>query len=424
VQQLTRAFVLVQYDQLFSDDDGHTRLREWFPLPAALHAPHKGRKQQAAADLPGDYSVHKGAAYIVRPKPPPEAITRVTPVSPGDSVEVFHDGGWWVGRATAVTRTQVTVVVPGEPEPIEAALLDIRNVLLWDPETNGWALAVLVADEPLPEIGAGGGPSAKQPGKKQKKAAVAAAATAAAQEEDVGIVKEEEEGVDDDDEEEEEEDGSKQPWAGRMGRRAAAKARSRASKLVADDARIGAPGGGKRRRRAGDETTSSDWAASEEEEEADEDEEDPTEDLDREVDLSDLGEFEGTAGRRQSRRQAVRGRGRGRGPRGAGGDDEDAAEEQGSDADDGAPAREEEAWEFEEYEAPANLPADTFTRLCPELRPDDGRGWALAAPEMIYARFAALREQLQPNQVGRRPRGVPAAVHAALCALLLSPSSL
>jgi hypothetical protein len=70
VQQRAGNFALVQYNELFASEDGTTKLREWFPLPAPLQSGSVIGPRPA--DLPGGHAVHESTANCLRPRAPPE----------------------------------------------------------------------------------------------------------------------------------------------------------------------------------------------------------------------------------------------------------------------------------------------------------------------------------------------------------------
>jgi hypothetical protein len=77
VERLEGDFILVVYDELFSDEASTSRLSEWFPLPPPLRGAGGGGAggalAAAAGALQGGDAVHDGSRDdVVRPKPPAE----------------------------------------------------------------------------------------------------------------------------------------------------------------------------------------------------------------------------------------------------------------------------------------------------------------------------------------------------------------
>lgn len=76
--KIMHGFALVEYDTIFADEAGSSKLREWFRVPPP--APHADMAALTAAAAAADeeYEVHPELNFQLRPKPPSEVRTLST----------------------------------------------------------------------------------------------------------------------------------------------------------------------------------------------------------------------------------------------------------------------------------------------------------------------------------------------------------
>jgi hypothetical protein len=67
---MSHGFALVEYDTIFADEAGTSKLREWFRVPPPGPPADVAAVTAAAAAEEGEYEVHPELSFQLRPKPP------------------------------------------------------------------------------------------------------------------------------------------------------------------------------------------------------------------------------------------------------------------------------------------------------------------------------------------------------------------
>ncbi|KAL3690973.1 hypothetical protein R1sor_004624 [Riccia sorocarpa] len=136
VLEVKGAEAYVQYDELL-DDDGKTKLKEWFPLEGKMEGPEPGRPRIRLIE---NSAREEGKVDTQRKRR--RTATKEREWKVGDRADAYANDGWWEGVVRAVDDEQnkVTMFFPAEGDTQVLKVKNLRPSLVWkDGKWEQWA---------------------------------------------------------------------------------------------------------------------------------------------------------------------------------------------------------------------------------------------------------------------------------------------